>query len=152
YGALLLVDRNKIDLDKNVNDYLKSWKILDSVYTKQYKVTLRNILDMTSGLSVPGFAGHSVHDALPLLKQILNGEPPAENKPIRVIFLPGSKYYYSGGSYEVLEQIIEDISGESFSKFMHNNVLMPLKMENSQFIAVLPKPVWSQAVPGFLKN
>lgn len=152
YGSLLLVDEGKINLDKNINDYLRGWKIPDSVYAKQYKVTLRNILDMTSGLSVPGFSGHSIHDVLPSLKQILNGEPPAENQPVRIIFVPGSKYYYSGGSYEVLEQLIEDIAAESFSEYMLNNVLTPLNMEDSQFIAVLPKTTWPRAIPGFLKN
>lgn len=152
YGALLLVDQGKINLDENVNDYLTSWKIPDSPYTTQHKVTLRNILSMTSGLSVSGFAGHFVDDTLPTLKQILNGEPPAENKPIHVTFIPGSKYYYSGGSYEVLEQLVEDITGISFSKFMHNKVLMPIGMKNSQFIAVLPKSLWPETVPGFLSN
>jgi CubicO group peptidase (beta-lactamase class C family) len=152
YGSLLLVNKGKINLDKNVNNYLSSWKIPESIFTKKYQVTLRNILDMTSGLSVPGFAGHSVDDTLPSLKQILNGQPPAENQAVQVTFIPGTKHYYSGGSYEVLEQIIEDITHESFSTYMQKNVLMPLTMQDSQFIAVLPKTIWSQAVPGFLKN
>ncbi len=152
YGALLLVDKSKINLDENVNHFLTSWKIPDSPYTTQTKVTLRNILDMTSGLSVPGFAGHSPHDVLPTLKQILNGESPAENQAVHVIFEPGSKYYYSGGSYEVLEQLIEDVTDTSFSNFMTSHVLIPLAMKNSQFIAVLPKTLWSYAVPGFLKD
>jgi CubicO group peptidase (beta-lactamase class C family) len=152
YGALLLVDKSNINLDENVNHYLTSWKIPDSPYTTQAKVTLRNILDMTSGLSVSGFAGHSPHDVLPTLKQILNGEPPAENQAVQVIFKPGSKYYYSGGSYEVLEQLIEDVTDTSFSSFMTDHVLMPLAMHNSQFIAVLPKNLWASAVPGFLKD
>jgi CubicO group peptidase (beta-lactamase class C family) len=152
YGALRLVDKGKIKLDENLNHYLISWKIPDSPFTARSNVTLRNVLDMTSGLSVPGFFGHSVHDVLPTLKQILNGESPAENKPVRVIFLPGSQYYYSGGSYEVVEQLIEDLVRKSFSTFMQEEVLFPLDMKKSQFIAVLSKASRSKAVPGFLKN
>jgi len=152
FGALRLVDQDKINLDHDVNDYLTSWKIPDSIYTKKQSVTLRNILAMTSGLSVSGFAGHSVRDPLPSLQQILNGEKPAENKPVRVMFTPGSQYYYSGGSYEVLEQLIEDVTKEHFNEYMHNNVLSPLHMENSQFIAVLPKALWGDAASGFLQD
>lgn len=152
YGALHLVGKSKINLDEDVNNYLTSWKIPDSPFAAQEKVTVRNILDMTSGLSVSGFMGHSVHDTLPTLKQILNGESPAENQAVRLISEPGSKHYYSGGSYEVLEQLIEDVTDTSFSKFMKDNILIPLDMKNSQYIAVLPKKMWSDAMPGFLKD
>lgn len=151
YGALLLVDQSKIWLDDDVNHYLTTWKIPSSPYTARIKVTLRNILSMTSGLSVPGFAGHSTHDALPTLKQILNGEPPAENKAVRVLFTPGSQYYYSGGSYEVLEQLIADITHTSFSTFITNKIFIPLNMNNSYVTAILPNALWSRTVPGFLK-
>lgn len=152
YGALKLVDEGKLNLDQDVNSYLKSWQIPANPYTQQHKVTLRNILDMTSGLSVSGFLGSSTADPVPTLKQILNGEPPAENQPVKVQFVPGSRYFYSGGSYEVLEQMIEDVTHQSFSKFMAQHVLHPLAMTHSQFIAILPKSLWQQAVPGFLKN
>lgn len=151
-GALLLVDKGKINLNENVNSYLKSWKIPASPYTTHFPVTLRNILAMTSGLSVPGFAGQGLSDVLPTLRQILNGESPAENKPVQATFVPGTKYYYSGGSYEVLEQLLEDVSNKSFSDYMKNAVLSPLNMNHSQFIAILPKPLWKQAVSGFLNN
>ncbi len=152
YAALRLVDEEKINLDQDVNIYLSNWKIPSSRYTKKKKITLRNILSMTSGLSVSGFYGHFINDELPTLKQILNGEPPAENQSVRSIFIPGSRYYYSGGSYEVLEQLLIDMSGEPFNAFMQQTVLSPLQMDHSQFVAILPKPLWSQAVPGFLSN
>ena len=50
-------------------------------------------------------------DRLPSLVQILNGTPPANNEPIRVTFEPGSAYRYSGGGYEVVEQLLEDVAG-----------------------------------------
>ncbi|STX55578.1 (serine-type) D-alanyl-D-alanine carboxypeptidase [Legionella beliardensis] len=152
YGALLLVDKGKLKLDKNINNYLTSWKIPESPYTEKIPVTLRTILSMTSGLSVPGFIGQSVNSPLPTLGEILRGHPPAENPPVEVKFIPGSKYYYSGGSYEVLEQLIEDVTNLSFSNYMQNFVLNPLKMSHSRFIAILPKNLWTEAVSGYLKD
>ncbi|MGB6976270.1 MAG: serine hydrolase domain-containing protein [Gammaproteobacteria bacterium] len=152
FGALLLVDQEKISLDKNVNDYLRSWKVTENAYTKKSKVTLRHLLDMTSGLSVSGFAGNEINDKLPTLQQILNGERPASNEPVKVFFTPGSKYFYSGGSYEVVQQLIEDVSHATFANFMDENVFEPLGMRNSHFISVLPKYLQNYAVPGFLKE
>lgn len=152
YGALLLVDKKNISLDTNVNDYLKTWKIPDNSFVTNNKVTLRNILDMTSGLSVSGFLGSSPNDRAPTLLQILNGEPPAENKAVQPTFEPGTQYLYSGGSYEVVQQLIEDVTQNSFPQYMYKNILLPIGMTNSQYIAILPKSLSARAIPGYLKD
>src|SRR5690606_33922024 len=77
YGALKLVSAGKLNLDKPVNNYLITWKIPTNQYNKNNPVIVRQLLDMTSGLSVSGFPGHSQGETLPTLNQVLNGEPPA---------------------------------------------------------------------------
>jgi CubicO group peptidase (beta-lactamase class C family) len=133
YAALKLVSEGKLDLDEPVNDKLTSWKIPENEYNKNNPVTLRQILDMTSGLSISGFPGYAQGDPLPTLKQILNGEPPANNKPIVVEYEPGSKYFYSGGSFQVLQQLIEDVTDKDFASFMQQTILGPLNMYRSVF-------------------
>lgn len=151
-GVLLLVEQHQLKLDEDVNSYLKTWKIPNSVYTEKNKVNLKQILSMTSGLSVSGFLGQSNQDPIPTLQQILNGQPPAENKPVEVMFIPGSRYEYSGGGYEVLEQFIEDVSSKSFSSWMQKNILIPLAMKDSYYLKKLPPNLQIQAVSGFLKE
>lgn len=58
-AALKRVDSGQLDLDRNVNEYLKSWKLRDNEFTPVHKVTVRNILNHTAGLTVWGFPGYS---------------------------------------------------------------------------------------------
>ena len=47
-GALRLVDRGILSLDEDVNAKLRSWKVPESDFTKNEKVTLRRILSHTA--------------------------------------------------------------------------------------------------------
>src|ERR1700744_4037924 len=49
-AVLRLVQEGKIDLDVDVNTYLKGWKIPASEYTKNHSVTVRELLSHTSGI------------------------------------------------------------------------------------------------------
>jgi CubicO group peptidase (beta-lactamase class C family) len=152
YGALKLVSEKKLNLDEPVNSQLKSWKIPVNEYNKNEPVTLRQLLDMTSGLSVSGFPGHEQGKKLPTLQEVLDGKPPANTPPIRVFYKPGTQYFYSGGAFQVLEQLMEDITGQLFSSWMENEILKPLKMDQSIFQYPLDKKFHSMAIPGFLSD
>jgi len=56
-AALRLVQQHKLDLDADVNNSLKSWRIPQNEFTTTQKVTLRRLLSHTAGLTVPGFLG-----------------------------------------------------------------------------------------------
>src|ERR1700726_1576441 len=107
-ATLVLVNSGRLSLDESPNSYLKSWKLPYNEYQAHEKVTLRRILSHSSGLSVGGFAGYRTGEAIPTLLQILNGEKPANNPPVRVDFIPGSMFRYSGGGAEVMQQLLMD--------------------------------------------
>jgi CubicO group peptidase (beta-lactamase class C family) len=44
---------------------------------------------------------------------------------------PGEKYQYSNIMYAVATHVIEVLSGQTFSAFMHTNIFKPLGMENT---------------------
>lgn len=152
YGALKLVSQGKLMLDVSVNDQLTTWKIPDNHYNKNNPVTLRQLLDMTSGLSVSGFPGHTQGEKLPTLNEVLDGKSPANTPPIRIFYKPGIQYFYSGGAFEVLEKLIEDSTKQSFQSWMNNNILKPLNMNDSIFQYPLNKKLAAIAVPGFLND
>ena len=103
-----LVEQKKLALDEDVNVKLTSWKVPTNGFDKTHPVTLRGLLSMTAGIGVPGFLGYAVDAPLPNLTQILYGAPPANSPPVTVIAEPGSKYAYSGGSYEIAEALMVD--------------------------------------------
>ena len=140
-GVLKLVEEGKIDLDAEVNRYLKRWKIPDNQFTENKKVTVRELLNHTSGIGTHNGEVYDPSSPVPTLLQLLDGEKPARTPPVRVEVVPGTKFAYSNGGYLVLELLIEDVSGEPFAPYMKRTVLDPVGMKHSTFDAPLP-PEW----------
>ena len=151
-GAMRLVDQKKLALDEDVNAGLTSWKVPTNGFDKTHPVTLRGLLSMTAGVGVPGFLGYAVDAPLPNLTQILYGVPPANSPPITVIAEPGSKYAYSGGSYEIAEALMIDVAQAPFPDLMDRLVLKPAGMSKSTFAQPLPHERETQAVMGHLAD
>lgn len=131
WGIMNLVEEGKLDLDTSVENYLTRWHIPDTTFNKDY-VTIRKILSHTAGLSVPSYAGYSPNSTLPSIEQSLSGES-NDIYRLELISEPGKQFQYSGGGYTLLQLVIEEVTGLSFSKYMENEVLKPLGMENSFF-------------------
>lgn len=148
-GALHLVEQGRLSLDENVNSALRTWHIPDNHFTKIHPVTLRLILSHSAGLTVESFPGYRVGSAVPSLLQILDGRSPANTPPVRVDQIPGSKWRYSGGGYLVMQQMMIDITGQSFADYMEDAVLRPLGMSSSTFAQPLPESLASHAAIGF---
>ncbi|HEY5535310.1 MAG TPA: serine hydrolase domain-containing protein [Ignavibacteria bacterium] len=127
-----LKEKNEIDLDIDVNSYLKSWKI-PSNNGWLPKVTLRQLLSHTAGMTVSGFGGYSIHDSIPTTVQILNGEYPANSLPVKVNIFPGTRARYSGGGFIVAQLILEDLFNLPFFSVMDSLVLFPLHLKTSTF-------------------
>jgi CubicO group peptidase (beta-lactamase class C family) len=137
-GVLKLVEDGKIDLDADVNRYLKRWKIPDNEFTVEQKVTVRELLNHTSGIGTHNGEVYDPSSAVPTLLQLLEGEKPARTPPVRVGAIPGTKFAYSNGAYLVLTLLIEDVIGEPFAAYMKRTVLHPIGMKHSTFDAPLP--------------
>ena len=120
-AALRLVERGVLDLDRNVNDDLIEWRLPDSDLTRGHAVTLRGLLSMTAGIGVPGYLGYAPGEPLPNLRQILDGTPPANSPPVRVEAIPGSRYAYSGGGYEIVQALIEAKTKQRFQDAIENS-------------------------------
>lgn len=146
FAALKMVQDSKLDLDKDVNSRLVSWKVPENEFTKDQKVTLRRLLSHTAGLSVSGFAGYPADTkSLPDVRQILEGSEPANSKPVRVIETPGVRVSYSGGGFTVMQLLMTEASGKSFPQLMSETVLKKLGMTHSTFEQPLPQNLQQQA-------
>jgi CubicO group peptidase (beta-lactamase class C family) len=143
--ALHLVEDGLLDLDADVNDSLRSWKFPKSKYTRLQpdgplpRITMRGLLSHTAGISVFGYLGYPAGSPLPTMQQILNGEPPATSKPVRVSKIPGKEVHYSGGGYVVAQQVIEDVAGKSLITLAQELIFDKLSMASSTFNHLLPE-------------
>ena len=130
-AALRLVDRGELSLDQDVDDLLRSWRIPDNAFTAGAPVTLRRLLSHTAGITVRGFVGYPRGERLPTLGQILAGAPPANSPPIRVDLEPGSAQRYSGGGYLVVQQLLEDVTGQPLAGLLESSIFAPAGMVHS---------------------
>jgi CubicO group peptidase (beta-lactamase class C family) len=137
-AALRLVREGRFGLDDEVNRLLTSWQIPENDYTRERKVTVRDLLAHSAGLT--NTIGAYAPDAgtLPTLVEALDGTNPLKPRPVRVEFVPGSRFEYSGGGFSVLQLLLEDVTRKRFSDLMREVVLAPLSMFASSFEQPLP--------------
>ena len=131
-AVMKLVEAGSLDLDADVNDYLKSWKVPANDGWRP-RLTLRQLLSHTAGTTVHGFAGYPAAGPWPTMSQVLQGLPPANNQPIIVDLLPGMQVRYSGGGTTIAQQVVVDVTERSFPDLMRELVLAPLGMSASSF-------------------
>jgi CubicO group peptidase (beta-lactamase class C family) len=151
-GALHLVSQGKLSLDEDVNVKLLTWKVPRNEFNKEQKVTLRRLLSHTAGLTVHGFPGYARDAQIPSLVQVLDGKKPANTSAIRVEFVPGSKWNYSGSGYTVMQKLVMDVTGKPFPQFMGEAVLGPAGMRESTFKQPLPAEKARLAAAGEYAN
>jgi CubicO group peptidase (beta-lactamase class C family) len=147
-AALRLVQQGRLDLDRDVNEALLSWHLPVSDLTSGHPVTARGLLSMTGGIGVPGYLGYEPGAPLPNLVQILDGRPPANSPPVQVESVPGSRYAYSGGGYEILQALLQDVTHQSFEGALQDLVLRPAGMADSLFAQPLPGVLAVRAATG----
>lgn len=146
--ALNFVERGLLDLDKDVNEYLKSWKIPENDFTRENKVTLRLLLTHQSGLNRPDGGFSWEDDSVPSIVQVLNGELPAQNKAAEFEFTPGSGWQYSNFDFVVIQLLLEEISGKPLTQIAREIVFDPLGMKSSTLVHPLdPESGKKEAVP-----
>ncbi|WP_454803382.1 serine hydrolase [Mucilaginibacter phyllosphaerae] len=132
-GVLKLVQQGKLDADKDINQYLTTWKFPYDSVAKGKIINTKNLLSHTAGLNVHGFGGYSNKDTLPTIIQILNGAKPANSERVHSVMAPGTRYEYSGGGVTISQLILMDITHQPYDKFMYQNVLKPMGMTSSTY-------------------
>ncbi|MBI4420130.1 MAG: serine hydrolase [Gemmatimonadetes bacterium] len=147
-AALHLVHNGRLDLDRDANEILASWKVPKSDSIPNFLVTVRGLLSHTSGLTPTGYTGYEPGTKVPTLIQVLNGQRPANTTPISVDELHGQGFHYSGGGYTILQQIFLDLTSEKFPVYMQRTILGPLEMNHSTYEQPLPKKVRKFAASG----
>jgi CubicO group peptidase (beta-lactamase class C family) len=146
-GVMRMVQDGHLNLDEDINHYLGTWQ-LPATENWQPRITLRQILSHTAGLTTDGFPGYLTSESIPTVPQILNGEPPANSDPVRVNIFPGMQFRYSGGGTTIAQQAVIDLLGKPFPQIMRELVLDRLQLQNSTYEQPLPDRLKTQAAIG----
>jgi CubicO group peptidase (beta-lactamase class C family) len=132
-SILLLEERGKLSVDDPVKKYLPgapaAWD----------KITLFHLLTHTSG--IPSFTSFPDYQKLePFAATSEQLVARFRDKPLD--FEPGEKWQYSNSGYVLLGHLIEKITGDSYEKFVRENIFTPLGMKDSGYdsnSAVIPR-------------
>ena len=152
-GVLKLVDKKNLDIQKDINSYLQSWKFpYDTAKSKNVPITVSHLLSHTAGLTVHGFPGYKWTDALPSDKDILDGTKPANTAAIRSEFQPGVRVKYSGGGTTVTKKIVMDLTGKRYDEYMREEVLEPMGMVSSFFTQPPPPGSFPHLASAYYRN
>lgn len=151
-GILKLVQEGKLNLNADINDYLKTWKFPYDSLSKGKKITIANLLSHTAGLTVHGFNGYEQGDTIPTILQTLNGQKPANSEAVRSMYEPSLKYEYSGGGTTISQLIIQDVTGKPYEEYMWENVLKPLGMTYSSYSQPPSKEKYKLLATGYYND
>jgi len=105
YIALRLVDEGKLSIDKPLLSYLSKEWMPHSIYQDSIKLT--HVLSHSSGLS---------------------------KTKREIMFKPGSAYYYSANGFNLVKDVMEEVTGEKLEELAQRLVFQPLGMKNSSFV------------------
>jgi CubicO group peptidase (beta-lactamase class C family) len=135
-GVLLLYQESQgtshpLNLDAPIGQYLHNTRSFKLPRAWSH-VTTRELLDMTAG--IPDVGGPQ-----PWQAQLAS----IANRPL--LYTPGKKAFYSNANYDLLGQLIEQWSGESYATFVQAQILNPLGLSETQVLGRTPK-VSNQAV------
>lgn len=126
-ALLKLQEQGLISLEKSVVEYLPQYKNRIPA-----EITIRDILNHTSGIT--NYTAHKEFWESIDPEKILTLDDLIEfTLQYPLDFEPRSKWNYSNSGYIIAGKIIEEVTGESWDKFIENTFLVPLNMKNTGY-------------------
>jgi len=123
-GLMILVERDLVNLDAPINDYLSKVKLQARV-SDAAEATVRRVASHTAGLPLHN---QDFYDDEP-------HRPPPMDETIHrygnLITAPGERWQYSNLGYGLLGYAISRVSGKNYADFMHDEVFVPLEMAHT---------------------
>lgn len=124
-AIMQLVEDGKIQLDENINHYLKSFQIEENY---DQPITIRHLLTHTGGFDERNlYTSVRNEDEVVPLAQHLKERMPPQIRPAGEIFT------YSNYSYALLGLLVEETAGMPFHSYVSKNITQPLGMSFSGF-------------------
>ncbi|MEW9702888.1 serine hydrolase domain-containing protein [Paenibacillus sp. SI8] len=124
-AAMQLVERNQLELNRDVNAYLNTYKV--PLFGKQ-PITMHHLLTHSAGLDQAVYAVNSLSvnnslAAVEYLRAYFQKQPPVRE--------PGTKYEYSNVGLGLVGNLIEQTQDQSLNDYMKQNVFHPLEMPSA---------------------
>jgi CubicO group peptidase (beta-lactamase class C family) len=130
-ALMKMTEQGLINLDSPVNKYLKRWQVT-SYRWHASAATVKSVMSHTSGLTTFNFWCRT--DSL----TCANMDDEVMSRYAKLLSTPGH-FDYSNIGYGVLDHLIRDVSGVTYTEYMRREIFQPLGM-NDTFVACNPLP------------
>jgi CubicO group peptidase (beta-lactamase class C family) len=128
-AVMQLVEQGKIDLDRDVNDYL-DFRVAPA---SAKPITLRDLMNHEGGFE------EGLKDVLAIDPRGLQSiQTYLKRHPRPVLFTPGEVPAYSNYGAALAGYIVERVSGEPFERYLERHIFLPLGMGHTTFDQPLP--------------
>jgi CubicO group peptidase (beta-lactamase class C family) len=139
-AVMQLVEQGKIDLDRNVDDYL-DFKVSPP---SGPPITMRDLMNHRGGFE------EGLKDILAIDPQGLpSTEAYLKQHPRPMLFPPGEVPAYSNYGCALAGYIVQRVSGEPFERYVEQHILLPLGMRHSTFDQPLPERFRNEVSLGY---
>lgn len=140
-AIMQLHEQGVLDLNADVNQYLRSFKIQNSY---DQPITAANLMTQTDGTTqrLLGIAAPTATKMTSLEKFIPDYMPP-------FIFPPEKIYSYSNMGITLAGYLVQTISKTQFTEYIEQNILQPLGMKNSTFQQPVPSKLQPNLTSGY---
>jgi len=118
-GVLQIIEEGKIEFDSPVFKYLPHFKMGDAQYKQ---ITVRHLLSHTAG--IPHLTDYEYNN--PQFDEGALKRFVGNLSKLNLIAAPGTKYQYSNIGYDILGNLIAEVSGLSFERYIEKQILAPL--------------------------
>jgi len=140
-AVMQLVEQGKIDLDRDINDYL-DFKV-NSSFSKP--ITMRNLMTHRAGFE-EGIKSILAYDP----KQVITTEAYLKRHQRPTLFPPGEVPAYSNYGAALAGYIVQRVSGEPFESYVERHIYAPLGMTRSTFQQPVPERLRADQSEGYM--
>jgi len=121
-AVMQLVEDGEVELDRPVREQLPEFETADP---RSDRITVRQLLDQSSGMSDRGFREKSEPQPGDLEGAV------ARLDRAGLVADPGTEWHYTNPNYHVAARLVEAVSGRPFRDYLQERVFEPLGMDDS---------------------
>ena len=138
-AVMQLVDRGVVDLDTPLVTYLPAFRMASPGYEN---ITVRMLLNHSSGFPGTDYRNGDIRSAVPgYLNQVLQTLSISRLKDP-----PGYMSVYCNDGFTITAALVEAMTGKSYVRFVHDEILTPLGMANTRYpISAFPAGSYAKA-------
>jgi CubicO group peptidase (beta-lactamase class C family) len=135
-AVMQLWEQGLIELDEPANHYLRAYKLIAAEHGHR-PATVRHLLTHTSGIPEVVYPSRIFR---PLFGEVVKLGQPVPSLAdhyrggIRLAAEPGTRFAYSDDGFATLGQIVEDVSGEPFDRYLQEHIFEPLGMADTDLL------------------